>query len=75
MYSVIHQTKTLLRDRRGDSVYRRSYLCDTAEDLPLLPTDDAPGSLAYIAVAGRYYLLDHHKTWHPCPPGGAPWQI
>lgn len=74
MYSVINQTKTLLRDRRGDSVYRRSYLCDTSEDLLRLPVDDAPGSLAYVAADGGCYVLDHEKAWQICPAGGVPWQ-
>ena len=45
------------------TVYRRLYLCDTAEDLALLPVDDAPGSGAVIAEGGSLWLLDHTRRW------------
>ena len=74
MFSVILQEKTPLRDSRGGSIYRRAYLCDTLEDLESLPVSDAPASEAYVAEEGKTYILDHHKTWVPCPMGGMPWR-
>lgn len=75
MFSVITQEKTPLRDSRGGSVYRRTYLCDTAEDLSALPVTDAPGTLAYVVVSGKTYVLDHGKSFHSCPEGGIPWRV
>ena len=75
MFSVICQEKTPLRDHRGGSIYRRSYLCDDDRDMAVIPTEDAPGSLAYTATEGKCYLLDHHKCWHLCPAGGVPWGV
>lgn len=75
MYSVISQEKTPLRDSRGGSIYRRSYLCDGQTDVPGLPTEDAPGSLCYVAESGESYVLDHRRTWHPCPKGGMVWHV
>ncbi len=75
MFSVITQEKTSLRDSRGGSVYRRAYLCDGDEDLKALPTEDAPGSLAYVAETGKCCVLDHVGTWHPCAEGGIPWRV
>ena len=69
MYSVLHQEKTVLRDGRGMTVYRRLYLCDTAEDVAELPTEDAPGSGALVAQGGSFYLLDHRRAW--CAADGA----
>lgn len=63
MYSVLQQEKTVLRDGRGMTVYRRLYLCDTAADVEELPTDDAPGSGAVVADGGAFYLLDHTGAW------------
>jgi hypothetical protein len=63
MYSVLRQEKTALRDGRGMTVYRRLYLCDTAEDLAELPVDDAPGSGAVIAEGGGLRILDHARCW------------
>lgn len=70
MFSVILQEKTPLRDSRGGNIYRRAYLCDTAEDLAGLPVSDAPASVAYVADGGQSYILNHHKAWIPCPSGG-----
>ncbi len=75
MHSVINQEKTPLRDNRGGSIYRRAYLCDKTEDVSLLPTEDAPGSVCYVAADGKNYVLNHEKTWCACPVGGVPWQI
>ncbi|MBQ9781040.1 MAG: hypothetical protein IJW00_08860 [Clostridia bacterium] len=74
MFSVITQEKTPLRDSRGGSVYRRTYLCDHHHDLAALPTDDAPASLCYVAETGKCYVLDHEKRWCLCPQGGVPWR-
>ena len=63
MFSVLQQEKTALRDSRGMSVYRRAYLCDTAEDVSELPVNDAPGSAAVVAAGGAVYLLDHGGQW------------
>ena len=63
MFSVMQQEKTALRDSRGMSVYRRLYLCDTAEDVSELPVSDAPGSGALVAEGGTLYLLDHGGRW------------
>lgn len=63
MYSVLQQEKTVLRDGRGMTVYRRLYLCDTEEDLGSLPIEDAPGSGALVAQGGKLYLLDHNRVW------------
>ncbi len=63
MFSVLQQEKTVLRDSRGMSVYRRLYLCDTAEDVSELPVSDAPGSAAVVAAGGALYLLDHGCRW------------
>ena len=63
MYSVLKQEKTVLRDSRGMTVYRRLYLCDTVADMAELPTDDAPGSGAVSADGGECYLLDHNRMW------------
>ncbi len=72
MYSVLQQEKTVLRDSRGATIYRRLYLCDTPADLEALPADDAPGSGALIACGGHLYLLDHHRTWQAAD-GAAGW--
>ena len=78
MYSVLQQEKTALRDGRGMWVYRRLYLCDTAEDLTHLPTDDAPGSGALVADGGGFYILDHTRAWRSAPGavgmGGCLWR-
>ncbi len=78
MYSVMQQEKTALRDGRGMTVYRRVYLCDTVEDVPALPVEDAPGSCAIVADGGEGYLLDHGKIWRPAPGlggmGGSLWR-
>ncbi len=83
MFSVIRQEKTILRDARGTTVYRRFYLCDTPADVARLPTDDAPASTALVAAGGATFLLDHGGVWqaaggsHPAtvtealPGGGA----
>lgn len=73
MFSVIRQEKTPLRDNRGGSVYRRTYFCDSEGDMSAVPAADAPGSLAYTAMEGKCYVLDHNKTWRLCPMGGVPW--
>ena len=59
----MQQDKTALRDGRGMTVYRRVYLCDTAEDVSHLPVEDAPGSCAVVADGGCVFLLDHGKVW------------
>ena len=78
MYSVMQQEKTALRDRRGMTVYRRVYLCDTHGDLVLLPVEDAPGSCAIVADGGEVFLLDHGKIWRSAPGmpgmGGGLWR-
>lgn len=78
MYSVLQQEKTPLRDGRGAWIYRRLYLCDRAEDLPLLPTDDAPGSGALVAEGGAFYILNHTRAWCAAPGavglGGCLWK-
>lgn len=74
MYSVMQQEKTVLRDSRGMTVYRRLYLCDAAEDLALLPTEDAPGSGALVAAGGEFYLLDHRRVWQAAGLGGCLWR-
>lgn len=63
MYSVLQQEKTILRDGRGTTVFRRLYLCDTEADVAALPVTDAPGSGALIAEGGGFFLLDHSRTW------------
>jgi len=63
MYSVLEQEKTPLRDERGATVFRRLYLCDTEEDLAILPVTDGPGSGALVADGGAFYLLDHSRAW------------
>jgi len=63
MYSVLEQEKTPLRDERGATVFRRLYLCDTEEDLAILPVTDGPGSGALVARGGGLYLLDHSRVW------------
>ncbi len=63
MFSAIKQEKTNLRDGRGMTVYRRLYLLDRSDELPTLPTTDAPGSGAMTAE-GDLFLLDHSGTWH-----------
>ena len=75
MFSVIDQSKTVLRDSRGGSVYRRCYLCDDEADLTELPLSDAPGSLAYVADTGKSYVLDHKGSWKACSGGGVPWHL
>ena len=76
MFSVLRQEKTILRDARGGSVYRRLYLCDEMADLSALPTDDAPGTAVIVADSGESYLLDHGGRWHAVPGmGGALWNI
>lgn len=72
MYSVLQQEKTVLRDSRGTTVYRRLYLCDTPADVEALPTDDAPGSGALIALGGGFRLLDHNRVWQEAD-GAAGW--
>ena len=63
VYSVLEQEKTPLRDGRGATVFRRLYLCDTAEDVAALPVTDAPGSGSLVAEGGAFYLLDHSRVW------------
>lgn len=63
MYSVLQQEKTSLRDSRGMTVYRRFYLCDSAEEVADLPVEDAPGSAALAAEGGAFYILNHKRTW------------
>lgn len=75
MFSVIRQEKTSLRDKRGGSIFRRTYLCDSAEELGSLPTEDAPGSLCFAALEGVLYVLNHGGVWCACPAGGVPWLI
>lgn len=75
MFSVIRQEKTLLRDRSGGSIFRRSYLCDTVGELPTIPTEDAPGSVCLAADTGELYVLNHGGVWCACPTGGVPWLI
>ncbi len=78
MYSVLQQEKTAIRDGRGMTVYRRLYLCDTAEDVAALPTEDAPGSGALVAAGGETYLLNHDRVWCAAPGiggmGGGLWR-
>ncbi len=78
MFSIMQQEKTSVRDAQGGTVFRRLYLCDTAEDIPALPRGDAPGSAALVAAGGGFYLLDHNGMWQaagtwspPLPGGGA----
>ncbi len=80
MFSVMHQEKTSLRDARGGTVFRRLYLCDTEDDILLLPSDDAPGSAAVIAAGGGCRLLDHGGVWRNADapralPGGGVWSL
>lgn len=75
MFSVIRQEKTALRDSRGGTVYRRAYLCDRNEDVASLPSEDAPGSVAYTADDARIWVLDHTPCWRPCVVGGIPWSV
>ncbi len=63
MYSMMQQDKTILRDGRGMTVYRRVYICDTEADIRELPREDAPGSAAVVADGGALYLLDHGRMW------------
>ncbi len=63
MFSMMQQEKTILRDERGATVYRRCYLCDGATDIDTLPREDAPGSAAVVADGGALFLLDHSRTW------------
>lgn len=70
MYSVLQQEKTVLRDSRGMTVYRRLYLCDTAADVEELPAEDAPGSGAVVADGGDFYLLDHGRVWRKASEAG-----
>ncbi len=63
MYSTIQQEKTILRDARGMTVYRRLYLCDTTADVATLPVEDAPGSATLVAAGGAIFLLDHGGIW------------
>lgn len=63
MFSVLEQERTSLRDSRGTAVFRRLYLCDTAEDVATLPVTDAPGSGAVIAEGGGFRLLNHRREW------------
>ena len=78
MFSVLQQEKTVLRDSRGMSVYRRLYLCDTAEDVSELLVSDAPGSGALVAEGGALYLLDHNCRWREASAmtevGGCIWR-
>ena len=78
MYSILQQEKTVLRNSRGMTVYRRLYFCDTSEDLESLPTEDAPGSGALVAAGGEFYLLDHSRTWQAADSatglGGCLWR-
>ncbi len=75
MFSVIRQEKTPLRDQRGGSIFRRSYLCDFSEEIASLPTGDAPGSVCFTADEGKLYVLNHSGVWCACPAGGVPWLI
>lgn len=78
MYSVLEQEKTLLRDERGGTVFRRLYLCDTSKDVDGVPVTDAPGSGLLVADGGGFYLLDHGKVWRRAdqalPVGGGLWK-
>ncbi len=75
MFSSIKQEKTILRDGRGMTVYRRLYLCDAEADIPALPADDAPGSVAVVADGGGVYMLDHGRVWRAAGTGGAVWLV
>ncbi len=63
MFSMMQQDKTILRDGRGMTVYRRVYICDGEADIGSLPCEDAPGSAAVVADGGGLYLLDHGRVW------------
>ena len=75
MFSVIRQEKTPLRDRCGGSIFRRSYLCDSTDEISQLPTGDAPGSVCLVADKAALYVLNHEGVWCVCPTGGVPWLI
>ncbi len=70
MFSVLHQEKTSLRDERGGTVFRRLYFCDTEEDIPALPVEDAPGSMVLVARGGTCRLLDHGGVWQAADGAG-----
>ena len=75
MYSDIRQEKTSRRDAKGGTVYRKIYLCDTEEDIPHLPKEDAVGSLCYVAQTGEIYVLDHTPAWRCGGKGMVPWSL
>ena len=41
----------------------KEYICDTNEDIDLLPLDDTPGSSALVIDSGALYILNSSHEW------------
>lgn len=39
------------------------FVCDTTEDIANLPTDCAPGSIAFVVGTSSCYMLNNQETW------------
>ena len=47
--------------QKADSYYE--FLCDEETDLQNLPTDCAPGSIAFVVNGALVYMLNNKKQW------------
>lgn len=45
----------------ADSYYE--FICDSVDDIASLPTDCAPGSVAFVIEGSVCYMLNNQKTW------------
>ncbi len=52
------------------SARRREILVDSAADLPSLPDDTAPGSVAYTADFSGMWMKDNAGKWQEIGGGG-----
>lgn len=39
------------------------FVCDAEDDVSKLPTDVAPGSIAFIIDSSSVYMMNNQETW------------
>lgn len=39
------------------------FICDTESDIENLPTDNSPGSTAFVVDTAKVYMLNNQKEW------------
>lgn len=47
----------------ADSYYE--FVCDSVDDINALPTDCAPGSVAFVIEGSVCYMLNNQTEWKP----------